>query len=102
MASEEANEKLQMVMQQAQNSVSQIKKGDLTELCAMKSPPVAVGVITAALCAFFQREESWEQGRLLMKEPNFIQMLVQYDANNVPMKLIKYVQKNYTEHPENG
>ena len=28
-------------------------------------------------------------------------MLIQYDANNVPIKVIKNVQKKYTEHKEN-
>lgn len=29
-------------------------------------------------------------------------MLIQYDANNVPIKVIRNVQENYTEHPEHG
>lgn len=29
-------------------------------------------------------------------------MLIQYDKDNVPIKLIRHVQKNYTEHPENS
>lgn len=37
-----------------------------------------------------------------MSDPNFFNMLIQYDANNVPMKIIKHVQMNYTEHEVNG
>ena len=42
MASVEASEKLQMVMQQAQNSVQAIRKSDLSELAAMKSPNIQI------------------------------------------------------------
>ena len=39
---------------------------------------------------------------MLLGNANFINMLCQYDANNVPIKVVKHVQKNYTEHPEKG
>ena len=37
----------------------------------------------------------------MMADPaKFRQMLIDYDRDNVPIKVIRHVQKNYTEHPQ--
>ena len=38
-----------------------------------------------------------------MADPNaFVNTLLAYDKDNLPIKVVRHVQQNYTEHPENS
>lgn len=87
-------------MEQATSAVRTIKPADLKAMAAMKAPPEGVKVLGCALCALFQGEESWPAAQKFMSTADFLETLVRYDKDNVPMKVIRHVQTNYTEHRE--
>ena len=87
-------------MEQATTAVKSIKPADLKDMAAIKAPPEGVKVLGCALCALFQREESWPSAQKFMTTAGFLEILVNYDKDNVPMKVIRHVQTNYTEHRE--
>ena len=87
-------------MEQATNAIKTIKPADLKEMAALKAPPEGLKVLGCALCALFQREESWPSAQKFMGTSGFLEILINYDKDNVPMKVIRHVQQNYTEHSQ--
>lgn len=85
-------------MEQATNAIKTIKPGDLKEMAALNAPAEGLKVLGCALCALFQREESWPSAQKFMGTSGFLEILINYDKDNVPMKVIRHVQQNYTEH----
>ena len=87
---------------QAISAINSIKANDVKNLAAMKSPPKPAIVLLNAVCALFGMEESWEESKKLMANKAFFDHMINYDVDSMPMKLVRHVQTNYTEHKENS
>lgn len=79
-------------MEQATSAIRAIKPQDLQDLAAVNAPAEGVQVLGRALCALFQREESWPSAQKFMSTAGFLDILINYDKDNVPMKVIRHVQ----------
>ena len=89
-------------MQVAQNSVSKIEKRYIAELKSLNAPPEGVKICFNVVCKLFGKKEDWKTAKAIMAESTFLNSLLLYDADNISMKLVRYIQKNYTQHPENA
>ena len=85
-----------------QYSINNLDKRFIAELKALKSPPEGVIVCCNALCKLFGYKEDWMTAKVLMSDSNFVTKILNYDADKLSMKLVRYIQKKYTQHPENS
>ena len=59
-------------------------------------------MVLFAICTLLGRERTWDGAKELMSDNLFFSKLLDYDKDNVSMRVIGYVRKNYTEHSHNS
>jgi len=59
----------------------------------MFNPPTNVKMVNAAVMAALGFHETWEMGKKVMKQPNFLRDLLAYDVDNVSLKVLNKLEK---------
>lgn len=95
------------LMETAKESIDMITKGDITELKALKNPPVSFKLIVEALCYLFgvkpvttmnqktlkKEKDFYAPGMKMFGDMNFLKNLIQFDKDNVSKQTISKVKK---------
>ena len=85
-------------------SLNNLNKADIEEFRTYRDPSNYIVNIVNSLCVLFNRQETWECGKLLMININFCEMLIFYPKDDIPdemyTKLGKYVSQPDFTPPE--
>jgi len=78
------------ILEAAVNALNCLDKASITELKSFAKPPVAVHNTLSALMIMLNRDQSWASIRKTLSNPTeFIQLLICYDKDNMPEKMMK-------------
>jgi len=84
----------------ALGALDTLNKADITEMKAYSSPAEEIVMVISAVCLLNGKKENWDEGKKMMSNPNeFIDMLKNYDKDNIKDSLLKKLRK-YTENPK--
>ncbi|KAI8810266.1 dynein heavy chain [Cladochytrium replicatum] len=87
-------------VEEAQRSVSGIKKQHLTEVRAMGNPPEAVKIAMESVCALLGHKiDSWKAVQGVIRRDDFIANIVNYDTNKMSKKMRDEVMTKYIADP---
>jgi dynein heavy chain len=81
-------------------SMDALDQKDIQELKSFTKPPALVEVVICAVCLLTGKKETWDEGKKLLQDKNFLQSLRDYDkdalAQNVKLttKLQKYIKRD--------
>ena len=64
-------------------ALEKLSKMQISELRAMKNPPVNVKMVMSSILAALGQQETWTIGQRVMSDPNFLKKLKEYDCDNV-------------------
>ena len=83
----------------AQECVKGINKRDLAEIRAYAQPPKLIATVMAAVAIFLGRDPNWASCKKLLADKNMIQMLLNFDRENISPETIQKVQE-YVKQPQ--
>ena len=94
----DAQKDLDKALPALENSVKALKsltKGDITEVKSFTNPPTAVRIVMEAVCVMLGEKENWETSKKILGNSNFMDMLMNYDKDNIAEAKLKKLRKNY-------
>ncbi|XP_028982603.1 dynein heavy chain 7, axonemal-like [Diachasma alloeum] len=97
------------ILEDAIAALNTLKPADITLVKAMKNPPDTVKLVMAAVCVMLnvssdrvidpvtgkKSMDYWGPSKRILGEMNFLQMLKDYDKDNIPASLMMVVKKTY-------
>ena len=84
-------------LEAAVEALNCLKRSDITEMKAYKSPPTdVVNVLKATITLLGKGGADWKVCCKEMSDPNFIKKLICFDKDNCNDATIAKVEKNYT------
>ncbi|KAL3832089.1 hypothetical protein ACJMK2_023767 [Sinanodonta woodiana] len=86
-------DKLNPNYQAAMMALNALNKRDLDEVRSYREPPELVRYVLNALCLLFGRTQDYENGKQLLNKENFIQELIFYDKDNIPVDIFIKLQE---------
>jgi hypothetical protein len=86
-------------LESAVKALNSLTKADITEVKSFTNPPNAVRVVMEAVCVLLGEKETWEVAKKLLGRSDFIDLLQNYDKDNIDPKVIKKLTK-YIKDPE--
>lgn len=95
-------EKAEPAVEEAQRSVSNIKKQQLTEVRAMANPPNAVKMAMESVCTLLgHRQTDWKSLQSIIRKDDFISSIVHFDTDKMMTRNLRaHMRKTYLERPE--
>ena len=84
----------------AQESVSGIQRKHLDELRALTNPPNGVRLAlepVVALITGTAKKPEWNEIRERLRQQNFINLVMQFDKNNIKNSTKEFIKKNYLD-----
>ncbi|XP_063982735.1 dynein axonemal heavy chain 7-like [Diachasmimorpha longicaudata] len=97
------------ILEDAIAALNTLKPADITLVKAMKNPPDTVKLVMAAVCVMLnitsdrvidpvtgkKSMDYWGPSKRILGEMNFLQILKDYDKDNIPATLMMVVKKTY-------
>ncbi|GFO33725.1 dynein heavy chain 12, axonemal-like, partial [Plakobranchus ocellatus] len=95
-------------------ALNTLKPADITIVKSMKSPPAGVKIVMAAVCVMKDIKpvkvdnpdkpgqkilDYWGPSKKLLGELNFLQQLLEYDKDNIPVHTMKKIREEYITNP---
>jgi hypothetical protein len=77
---------------QALNALNTLQKNAISELKMLRAAPAAVEAVMALVMMLLRRATDWATARKALGEQGFLDMLHNYDVNNIPPALAQSVQ----------
>ena len=66
---------------------------DITEMKTFPQPPPAVRVVMEAVCTLLGEATDWENAKRVLGNPAFINLLQEYDKDNIPDRILKKIAR---------
>lgn len=80
-------------------SLDALNKDDINIVKSFSTPPQAVQTVMGAVCVLFGEKEDWASAKKLLSRTTLIKELQDFDKDNIPMKRVQKIAKNYFEDP---
>lgn len=87
------------LLAKAESRIKALRKSDIVEMKAYKSPPRAVVMISEALCILFATQPSYQNFLKLTSRADFIQLLVDYNTQAISDYTLEQLEK-YISDPD--
>jgi len=91
------------ILLKAQKAVSSIDPKSISEIKNFTSPPELVGICLNAVCLLIykdKKKETWEEAKKMLSNMNFLNMLLDFDSDNIPDKVLERLRTVYLSHPK--
>lgn len=86
---------------EAQKSVSNIKKQQLTEVRAMGNPPDAVKMAMESVCTLLNHKiTDWKSVQSVIRRDDFISSIVNFDTKKLTPQMRDHIRHNYMSNPK--
>ncbi|KAJ3212195.1 hypothetical protein HDU67_003972 [Dinochytrium kinnereticum] len=87
-------------VEEAQRSVSSIKKQHLTEVRAMGNPPEAVKIAMESVCILLGHKiDSWKTVQAIIRKDDFITSIVNYNTDKMTQRIRDEIRNAYLSNP---
>jgi len=87
-------------LESAKKALSSLTKADITEVKSFTNPPVAVRIVMEAVCVLLGEKEAWDNAKKVLGRSDFLEMLQNYDKDNIPESRLKKLRKQYINAEE--
>eukprot|EP01031_Cornospumella_fuschlensis_P040724 gene40724-49662_t len=87
-------------LEKAERALGSLTKPDITEVKSFTNPPQAVRVVMEAVCVLLGEKETWENAKKLLSRPDFMDLLTNYDRDNIAESRLKKLRKQYISAEE--
>ena len=81
----------------AVKALNSLDKKSVQEMKAFSNPPEMVKFTLEAVCILLDVKPDWGEAKKLMSKMDFMDILKDYDKDNIPVKTIKKVKKYYED-----
>lgn len=81
----------------AVDALKTLDKKSLQEMKGFTNPPEMVKFTMEAVCILFDKPPEWVEAKKLLSQMDLMDQLKAYDKDNIPSKIIKKLQKYYTD-----
>eukprot|EP00770_Monocercomonoides_exilis_P008083 MONOS_8041.1-p1 / transcript=MONOS_8041.1 / gene=MONOS_8041 / organism=Monocercomonoides_exilis_PA203 / gene_product=dynein haevy chain 9, inner dynein arm 5 / transcript_product=dynein haevy chain 9, inner dynein arm 5 / location=Mono_scaffold00292:32264-47119(-) / protein_length=4951 / sequence_SO=supercontig / SO=protein_coding / is_pseudo=false len=88
------------VFQEATKALESLSKAAVNEVRTFANPPEQVKRVMFAVCTLFGKKNDWDSARGLLAQPNFIQMLLNFDTVEITEAVDKKMRANYLDDPD--
>eukprot|EP00842_Homolaphlyctis_polyrhiza_P001698 jgi/Hompol1/2529/HPOL_006034-RA len=94
-------DKAEPAVLEAQNSVSNVSRSQLTEVRSMGSPPPAVKMAIESVCLLVGHkiDGTWKTVQQVLRRDDFITTILNYDTNKLTPKILAEIQTTYLGNP---
>ena len=75
----------------AMKALKSLDKKSIGEVKSFAKPPPMVAYVLEAVCILLNKDTDWDSAKALMGDSKFMDMLLNYDKDNIDPKLIKKV-----------
>lgn len=81
-------------LHKALKALDTLDKGDISEMKNYGSPPADLVLVFDAVCVMLSKKPAWAEAKQLMGNPQgFIDLLKNYDKDNIPNKIQKKIKE---------
>jgi len=87
-------------LESAVKALNSLTKADITEVKSFTNPPNAVRVVMEAVCVLLGEKENWETAKKLLSRSDFLDLLQNYDKDNIAESRLKKLRKQYINAEE--
>jgi dynein heavy chain len=87
-------------LESAVKALKSLTKADITEVKQFTNPPNAVRTVLEAVCVLLGEDPKWENAKKLLGRSDFMDLLQNYDKDNIAAKRLKLLRKDYIQHPD--
>ena len=87
-------------LEAAVNALKSLTKSDITEVKSFANPPNAVKVVMEGVCIMLGEEPKWDASKKLLGKSDFLDLLQNYDKDNIAASKLKKIRKDYINAPE--
>lgn len=102
-------------LEAAQNALKTLSAKDITEVKAMKQPPAGVRLVMEAVCVMREVKpdrvndpsgrpgkiaDYWGPSKKLLSDMAFLQILQNYDKDNIPEAVMERIREKYITNPD--
>lgn len=87
-------------LESAVKALNSLTKADITEVKSFTNPPNAVRVVMEAVCVLLGEKENWETAKKLLSRSDFMDLLQNYDKDNIAESRLKKLRKQYINAEE--
>lgn len=84
----------------ARQAIWNLDKATIAEVKSYNSPPRQVGWVVNAVMLLLGQEPTWANAKRLMADPNFKEKLRFVNPENIPVALVRQLQKEYLQNPQ--
>ncbi|ESN93064.1 hypothetical protein HELRODRAFT_69886 [Helobdella robusta] len=102
-----------VIMNAANAALNTLTMNDITIVKAMKNPPAGVKLVMEAVCVLkgIKPEKSidrdgkkfddfWKASLKLLAETKFLESLINFDKDNIPVAIMKQIRSKYSSNPD--
>jgi dynein heavy chain len=86
-------------LEAANQALDALNKNDIGEIRSYANPPTMVMTVMSAVCVLLNEKPDWSTSKLLLGDPSFMKILINYDKNSVTDKIYKRLQR-YTKQTD--
>jgi len=76
----------------AMKALKSLDKKSVGEVKSFAKPPPMVAYVLEAVCILLNKDTDWDTAKSVMSQSNFLDLLLNYDRDNIDPKLIKKVR----------
>jgi dynein heavy chain len=87
-------------LESAVKALNSLTKADITEVKSFTNPPNAVRIVMEAVCVLLGEKENWETAKKLLGRSDFMDLLQNYDKDNIAESRLKKLRKQYINAEE--
>lgn len=88
-------DKAMPALESAIKALNSLTKADITEVKSFTNPPRPVQIVMEAVCVLLGEKESWEASKKLLGQSDFMDLLTNFDKDNIPEKRLKKLRKDF-------
>lgn len=75
-------------LQAAIAALDNLDKADISEIRVYTRPPELVTMVMGAVCTLLQKASDWASAKQVLADPNFVNLLIDYDKSSAPEKVL--------------
>lgn len=90
-------EKVNPLFDAAWRAIDSLNIYDVEEIRSYRTPPEIVTVVVNAVCLLFDKEQTWEEGKLLLNRSNFFKDLEFYNMKEIPEPMFRGLRRFYDD-----
>ncbi|KAJ1441552.1 dynein heavy chain, N-terminal region 2-domain-containing protein, partial [Ochromonadaceae sp. CCMP2298] len=87
-------------LESAKKALASLTKADITEVKSFTNPPTAVRIVMEAVCVLLGEKEAWDNAKKVLGRSDFLDMLVNFDKDNIAESRLKKLRKQYINAEE--